>query len=54
MTHWQGQNKWTRDPGQDLTANPHKRFAQLRSVHMRPHFNFAEALIKNVKTDTIW
>jgi len=40
-------------PGKVVTARPPKRLAQLQRSKC-PRFNYAEALVKTVKTDTFW
>jgi len=43
-----------RPPGKVVTARPLNALSAIAWCFTCPRFNFAEALVKNVKTDTIW
>jgi len=53
FTPCQGQIKWTRGPGQSRDREAPETLSATAQRFKCPRCNFAEAPVKNVKTDTI-
>ena len=54
VTWGQGRIKWKRGPGRSPDREAPKTLTTTAQRFTCPRFNFAEAPVKNLKTDTIW
>ena len=54
VTWGQGRIKWTRGPRRSPDCEAHKTLTTTAQRFTCPRFKFAEAPVKNIKTDTIW